>query len=71
MPTFNAFNTDCLKKAALFHTTSNKTKSDIEAHTKCAGNTEYKVHILLFTDLVIVTKLPANLSKSTSEKHTC
>ena len=44
----DAFDTDCLKKAALFHTTSNKTKSDIQAHTKCAGNTEYKVHILLF-----------------------
>ena len=67
----DAFNTDCLKKAALFQTTSNKTKSDIEAHTKCVGNTEYKVHISLFIDLVTVTKIPANLSKSTSEKHTC
>ena len=67
----DAFDTNCLKKAALFHATSNKTKNDTEAHTKCAGNTEYKVHILLFIDLVIVTKLPANLSKSTSEKHTC
>ena len=30
-----------------------------------------QIHILLFIDLVIVTKLPKNLSKSTSEKHTC
>ena len=30
-----------------------------------------KVHILLFSDLVTVTKLPPNLSKSTVEKHRC
>ena len=36
----------------------------------CAGNTKCKVHILLFTDLVTVTKLPANLSQL-CEKHTC
>ena len=29
--------------------------------------TECKVHILLLTDLVTVTKLPANLSKSSGE----
>ena len=29
----------------------------------CAGNTKCKVRILLFTDLVTVTKLPANLSQ--------
>ena len=65
----DAFNTDCLKKAALFKTTSNKTKSDTEAHTKCVGNTEYKVHILLFTDLVTVTKFPASLSQLVKNTH--
>ena len=30
-----------------------------------------QIHILLFIDLVIVTKLPGNLSKLTSEKHIC
>ena len=43
----------------------------IHKFTQCAGNTECKVQILLFTDLVTVTKLPTNLSKSTGEKHTC
>ena len=42
-------------------------QNDIEAHTKCTGTTECKVHILLFIDIVTVTKLPANLSKSTGE----
>ena len=65
------FYNDFLKKSVLFHATSIKTKSDTRVYTKCAGNTECKVHISLFTDLVTVTKLPTNLSKSTGEKHTC
>ena len=54
----DAFDTDFLKKAALFPTTSNKTKSDIEAHTKCAGNTECKC---TYYCSLIVTKLKTHM----------